>query len=102
MKEKFKKFKIIDNKLNNPYHEEEKLLPRIEDLKIQLNNNQNDLYYDLKKKLKGKAISYDENNLNKYKDLNYIEDNNRIKHKKKIILRNNSNFNYLTLHNNKN
>ena len=102
MKENFKKFKIIDNKINNIYHEEEKILPRIEDVKKIMNNNQNELYYDLKNKLNDKTISYEENNLNKFKDLNYIEDNDRIKQKKKIILRNNSNFNYLTLHNNNN
>jgi len=102
MKENLKKFKIIDNKINNIYHEEEKILPRIEDVKNIINNNQNELYYDLKKKVNDKTISYEENNLNKFKDLNYIEDNDRIKHKKKIILRNNSNFNYLTLHNNNN
>ena len=102
MKENLKKFKIIDNKINNIYHEEEKILPRIEDVKNIINNNQNELYYDLKKKVNDKTISYEENNLNKFKDLNYIEDNDRIKHKKKIILRNNSNFDYLTLHNNNN
>ena len=102
MKENLKKFKIIDNKINNIYHEEEKILPRIEDVKNIINNNQNELYYDLKKKVNDKTISYEENNLNKFKDLNYIEDNDRIKHKKKIILRNNSNFNYLTLNNNNN
>ena len=102
MKENFKKFKIIDYKINNIYHEEEKILPRIEDVKKIMNNNQNESYYDLKNKLNDKTISYEENNLNKFKDLNYIEDNDRIKQKKKIILRNNSNFNYLTLHNNNN
>ena len=101
MKENFKKMKIINNKINNLYNEEEKILPRIEDEKKIINNNQNELYYDLKKKLNGNAISYEENNMNKFKDFNK-ENNDRIKKNKKIILRNNSNFNYLTLHNNNN
>ena len=101
MKENFKKMKIINNKINNLYNEEEKILPRIEDFKNIINNNKNQLYNDLKKKLNGNAISYEENNMNKFKDFNK-ENNDRIKKNKKIILRNNSNFNYLTLNNNNN
>ena len=101
MKENFKKMKIINNKINNLYNEEEKILPRIENFKNIINNNKNQLYNNLKKKLNGNAISYEENNMNKFKDFNK-ENNDRIKKNKKIILRNNSNFNYLTLNNNNN